>query len=347
MGSEMCIRDRFPLDFDRHAELNTADNSIFVLEGDEYPSSNTDPRPKFAHYTPQDVILTSATPDHPEIYPTAADFRKPFATLLTGLPTNGKLVVCVDNEYAQDLIQETNAEVITYGLHDNATYQAQEIHLNDPSSFALTKDGKFLTTISTPLLGAHNIQNIVGVAALCIERGWLTPQQVANAIENFHGIRRRLINLTAGCAIPVLEAFGSTDQKLSSALQAVRAHYPSKRVVLVFEPSTFGWRNRPTSHWYSSEAFGEADDIIVTWLSSFDAANDQRLGHAEITERIRKAATGNVQAMDDPETVLRWLKTECRGNEVVLLSSSRTLMGLTESVPAWVKQSFAQTTKAA
>lgn len=329
----------FPLDMDRHAFLSGTTGAPMVLEGDEYPSSNTDPRPKFAHYTPQDLILTSATPDHPEIYPTPEDFRKPFADLLASMPSDGAVVACVDNDYVRDLLKEVRCSLVSYGVKEKAEWQATNIRLGFPSQFDLLHDGEKIITLKTPLLGAHNIQNIVGVAALCLARKWMKPEQLADGVAKFHGIRRRLINLTPDSRLPVLEAFGSTDQKLRSALSAVREHFPDRKVILIFEPSTFGWRNRGTQHWYAPENFAGADKIIVTWLDGFAAQDEAHLGYEEVVKMIAQSGVPT-QAMDNPKTVMTWLGAHCTGDEVILMSSSRTLMGLTSQIPEWARSAF-------
>ena len=56
--------------------------SVFVLEGDEYPSSNWDNTSKFLHYNARSVLLTSATHDHINVFPTHADYLRPFRALL-------------------------------------------------------------------------------------------------------------------------------------------------------------------------------------------------------------------------------------------------------------------------
>src|SRR5207248_880613 len=66
--------------------------NLFVLEGDEYPSSNSDPRSKFLHYHPAHVLMTPLAHDHFNIFTTPADYLKPFLEL-AAMPS-GALVVC-------------------------------------------------------------------------------------------------------------------------------------------------------------------------------------------------------------------------------------------------------------
>jgi UDP-N-acetylmuramate: L-alanyl-gamma-D-glutamyl-meso-diaminopimelate ligase len=77
--------------FDRHA--HRGQGSTFVLEGDEYPASNWDDTSKFLRYNARNVLLTSATHDHINVFPTHADYLAPFRALLGSLPADGLLVV--------------------------------------------------------------------------------------------------------------------------------------------------------------------------------------------------------------------------------------------------------------
>ena len=51
--------------------------SFFVIEGDEYPSSNTDPRSKFLHYHPRHILVTPLAHDHVNVFPTTDDYLAP------------------------------------------------------------------------------------------------------------------------------------------------------------------------------------------------------------------------------------------------------------------------------
>ncbi len=53
----------------------------FVLDGDEHPSSNTDPRSKFLHYHPEHLLITPIAHDHVNVFPTPADYVAPFIEL--------------------------------------------------------------------------------------------------------------------------------------------------------------------------------------------------------------------------------------------------------------------------
>src|SRR5665811_1255164 len=89
-------------------------------EGDEYDTAFWDKVPKFNHYLPDDVILTSVEYDHADIYPDMASVVRAFEGLLTRIRPGGRLIACTDYETIRKLIADKaptylKTPVITYG----------------------------------------------------------------------------------------------------------------------------------------------------------------------------------------------------------------------------------------
>src|SRR5579859_1116034 len=86
----------------------------FVLEGDEYPASNTDPRSKFLLMHPSHLLLTPLAHDHFNIFPTPESYLKPFGELLALLPAEAMVVVCVDGPLSKQFLTGVTRPVVTY-----------------------------------------------------------------------------------------------------------------------------------------------------------------------------------------------------------------------------------------
>jgi len=54
----------------------------FVIEGDEYNAAYFDRGPKFLHYQPETLLLTSAEYDHADLYPTPEALWEAYAKLI-------------------------------------------------------------------------------------------------------------------------------------------------------------------------------------------------------------------------------------------------------------------------
>src|SRR5215207_9942134 len=228
--------------FDTHAHRGRG--KTFVLEGDEYPASNWDNRSKFLLYNARNVLLTSATHDHINVFPTHADYLAPFRTLLDSLPTDGLVIVCSSEPHARALAANLACAVAFYGLHDKAHWHAANIQRGVETSFDLMHGVEPIIRLSTKMLGDHNIENIVGVSAMLLEKKLLTPEELSAGMRTFQGVKRRMELLSPASKVPVYEGFGSSYEKARSAIEATKLHFPERRLIIVFEPHTFTWRNR-------------------------------------------------------------------------------------------------------
>src|SRR5882762_4979477 len=64
----------------------------FIIEGDEYDTAFFDKGPKFLHYFPESVILTSVEFDHADIYTDLEAVKTAFKRLTNLVPRRGKII---------------------------------------------------------------------------------------------------------------------------------------------------------------------------------------------------------------------------------------------------------------
>ncbi len=300
-----------------------------ILEGDEYIVSPTDHRSKFVLYHPQDVLLTSLVHDHVNVFPTFAAYEAPFRALLRLIPADG-LLVAREHPAIRAVAGETASRIVWYDTERCDGWWADDIVYGETSRFTLVApDGRRLA-MTTGLLGAHNIENLVGVSAHLLERGLVDETQLAGAVASFAGIRRRLDRLTTRSAVPVIEGFGSSYEKARSAIEALLLHYPDRPLVVVFEPHTFSWRSADAIAWYDT-VFEGAARVLIAPPPTHGAASHHQSSFEDILART--AATGvPVQGAPTAEAATEALSA-LRGDEVVLLLSSGPLLGLPDSLP--------------
>jgi UDP-N-acetylmuramate: L-alanyl-gamma-D-glutamyl-meso-diaminopimelate ligase len=321
--------------FDAHAKLGKGET--FVLEGDEYPSANWDERSKFLHYNPRNVLLTSATHDHVNVYPTHEDYLKPFRQLVSILPADGMMVVN-DEPFARRVAEGFGGKRVEYGLHERNEWHAADIAYGLPTTFDLMHNGKKVATLSTKLLGAHNIENIVGISAMLLEKHLLEPEELAAGVAGFEGVKRRMELLSPNSKVPVLEGFGSSYEKARSAIAGMRLHFPTRHLVVVFEPHTFTWRNRAALEQYDT-AFDGADRVYIYEPARQGAGTHAQLTQEEIVERVRGAGV-TVEPIRTVDEGLRRILDEAGENDAILLLTSGDLGGLIKSIPAEVEKRF-------
>jgi UDP-N-acetylmuramate: L-alanyl-gamma-D-glutamyl-meso-diaminopimelate ligase len=319
--------------FERHA--HRGHGPAFVLEGDEYPASNWDNRSKFLRYNARNVLLTSATHDHINVFPTHADYLAPFRTLLASLPADGLLVVNGSEPHARALAANVNCPTATYSLDDQAHWHAANIDRRAETSFDLMQGNRKIIRLSTRQLGNHNIENIVGISAMLLEKNLLSPKELEAGIATFQGVKRRMELLSPASTVPVYEGFGSSYEKARSAIAAAGLHFPDRRLIVVFEPHAFTWRNRAAIAAYD-DVFAGASKVFIFEPASQGAATHAQLSQDEIVARVR-AANCDAEAINEPDRALNRLNDVLRADDVVLLLTSGELGGLIRKIPRLVE----------
>jgi len=323
-----------PLDLDRTGHWGG--DPEMILEGDEYVVSAEDLRSKFLLYQANDLLISSLTHDHFNMFPTFESYQAPFRELVSGFRGEG-IIVCARG-YPELAEIAAGRAVVWYGLDEGPGWSARDIVMGERSRFTLSGPDGFRLPLETELLGLHNIENLVGACALLLSKGLVEPQALACAVPGFRGVARRLEKKTRRSRAPVYEGFGSSLEKAESAIAAMALHFPNRRRIVVFEPHAFSWRNTEALAWYD-RVFREASLAVILPPPLHGADRHSQLSQDDILSRVRAAGVPAVGAADAAET-LALLDREMRGEEAVLLLSSGPLAGLPASLPAWAEARF-------
>src|SRR5262249_925261 len=136
-----------------------------------------------------------------------------------------------------------------------------------------------------------------------LEKALLSPAELNAGIGTFQGVKRRMEPLAPASCVPVYEGFGSSYEKARSAIEAAKLHFPDRRLVIVFEPHTFTWRNRAAIADYD-DVFAGAAKVFIFEPASQGAATHAQLTQDEIVARV-KAAGFDAEAITDPDAALQ------------------------------------------
>ncbi len=88
----------------------------FVVEGDEYDTAFFDKTPKFLHYHPHSLVITSVEFDHADIYRDLEHVKEMFRRLVASMPKDGVIVAALDHAGVRDVVANAPCRVIGYGL---------------------------------------------------------------------------------------------------------------------------------------------------------------------------------------------------------------------------------------
>ncbi len=310
----------------------------FVIEGDEYDTAYFDKGPKFLHYRPKVVLLTSIEFDHADIYRDLAHVRESFRRLAAILPPDGLLVACADYRDVVEVAAGARCPVVFYSTKDGATGQAGgREHWSvrgtgeaDGMTAFRMENGEQALDFRFPLPGIHNAANAAGVAIVLMRLGF-PHDLVASAFERFAGVRRRQEVVGEFRGILVIDDFAHHPTAVRETVRAVRARYPGRRIVAVFEPRSNTSRRKVFQREFT-EALAEADAVIVAGVFGADRIPDgERLSPEDVVAGLR-AMGRPAEFIRDVDDIVARIEGGCKPGDLVLLMSNGGFGGIQDKL---------------
>lgn len=235
--------------FDQSVQLTDA--PVIVLEGDEYPASVIEKRPKIFFYHPHISVLSGIAWDHINVFPTYDIYFNQFEQYLQGMNTGTRVFYNNEDSEVQRVIGISGSKL-------NATpYQTPPYHYEAGFPVMDTADGP----VNVSVFGRHNLLNMQAAIDVCMELG-ISESNCYKAIASFTGAARRLEKVMEKPGLLVYRDFAHAPSKLRATLTAVREAYATHHLVACFELHTFSSLNEQFLSEYA-HSIDAADDAVV------------------------------------------------------------------------------------
>lgn len=305
----------------------------FVIEGDEYDTAFFDKVPKFIHYKPRSVILTSVEFDHADIYRDLEHVKQAFQMLLRLIPEGGTLVTAAEDENIGDLLKReklTGRKVITFGL-TRGDYTARAVRATESGSeFEIHRAGKTPQAVRTQLIGEYNVKNALAAFALMESLGF-DVAKVAKAIESFRGVKRRQEIIGRPNDITIIEDFAHHPTAVKQTIETVQARYPRARVFSVFELRSATSRRSVFQDEYA-DALGVGHVVLLPPPFNLGAIQeDQRFSSDRLMSAL-KARGVDAMLCESVDGIVGEIKKKANPGDVVLIMSNGGFGGIYEKL---------------
>ena len=320
-----------PVDFGRSYRLGRG--SAFVIEGDEYDSAFFDKRPKFVHYLPDVAVVGNLEHDHADIYPDLESVKTAFRRLLALIPRRGLLVAGIESPAVRELVPGAYCRVETFGIGVEADWRAEAVTPGPRGvRFRLVRRGGDEGEFETALPGLHNVRNALAALAAAAAAG-LAPGAARGALAAFRGVRRRLELRGEAAGVAVYDDFAHHPTAVRETIDALRAAFPARRIVAVFEPRSYTARSRVFQDDFA-RALAAADEVVVAAVHAPGKLPEgQRLSETALVEGIRGRGVP-ARFMPTVEAILDGLTPDLREGDAVLVLSNGGFGGIHEKLLA-------------
>ncbi len=300
--------------------------NYFVIEGDEYDTAFFDKVPKFIHYRPKHVILTSCEFDHADIYKDFAAVKSAFQLLMNLIPQDGTLLYWAEDPAVRELAALSNAKAkIGFGMKA-ADLTAEITDSGEWTQFNVRYLGKNLGPFKMILSGQYNVLNALAVIGIAIQLGW-DLSVVKAALLSFQGVKRRQEVLGEPGGITVIEDFAHHPTAVRETLKGLRAKYQKRKIWAVFEPRSATSRRKVFQQDYA-QAFNDADEVCLN--EPFDQSKIQEQDRFSSGDLVRDLAKNQKSAalFSAADLIVQHLQTKAQRGDVIVLMSNGGFDGI-------------------
>src|SRR5438876_1474444 len=235
----------------------------FILEGDEYDTAFFDKGPKFLHYFPDSVILTSVEFDHADIYKDLDAVETAFKRLVNLVPRRGRIIAFDSGESLARSLERAFCPVDRYGASASATWRVTDLRLEPTrTTWSVLRNGEAWTNFEFALAGEYNVWNATAAAALAAGYG-ISKQEIAAALKTFKSVKRRLEVKAQVNGVTIIDDFAHHPTAIAETLKALRTRYPKSRLWAICEPRSNTLRRKVFEN-ELAESLAIADEVIIT-----------------------------------------------------------------------------------
>jgi len=180
--------------------------------------------------------------------------------------------------------------------------------------------------------------NATAAIALAAELG-VADKSIRCALENFAGIGRRvqrhgeLVLKNNQGTVDLYDDYGHHPTEVNATLQAMRAGWPTRRLVVVFQPHRYT-RTRDLFEDFA-EALSQPDVLLLTEVYS---AGEEKINGADgrsLARAIRNRGQVDPIFVADIDNVPSQLETVLQDDDVLLTLGAGSVGGLATSLPQY------------
>jgi len=312
----------------------------FILEGDEYDTAFFDKGPKFLHYFPDAVILTSVEFDHADIYKDLEAVETAFKRLVNLIPRRGRIVAfdgaagdAVESPSLERCVSKAFCPVERYGAGAHSGWRVTNLKLEPGrTSWSVLHDGRAWADFEFTLAGEYNVWNATAAAALASACG-IAKDEIAAALKTFKSVKRRLEVKAEIGGITIIDDFAHHPTAIAGTLKALRARYPGRRLWAILEPRSNTLRRRVLQS-DLARSLALADEVVVASVFRSEAVpENERLELPALAAEMERSGR-RVRLVADADAIVQTLAREMRSGDVVAILSNGGFGGIYEKLPA-------------
>lgn len=222
-----------------------------VIEADEFDRS-------FHYLHPYISIITSADPDHLDIYGNEKAYKESFEHYSSLIEEGGVLIIKEGVELNLQL--QEGVRKLTYSV-DKGDYHAENITIeNGEIHFDFVGPETRINRINLGVPIYVNIENSIAAIAVALLCG-VQAEEIKQAVSSFKGIERRFDFVLRDDKHTLINDYAHHPEEVKRSIESVRQLYSNKKITVIFQPHLY----TRTQEFYKefADSLSLADTIVL------------------------------------------------------------------------------------
>jgi UDP-N-acetylmuramate: L-alanyl-gamma-D-glutamyl-meso-diaminopimelate ligase len=313
----------------------------FILEGDEYETAFWDRGPKFFHYHPDDLIITSLEYDHADIYRDFETYELAFRRLVNLVPRRGRVVIWGDTEQSGPALRRAAEKafcpVETYGFAAGNDWVATDLAVDGGGMrFRVTHQGKPFGDFALAASGRHNVLNALAAMAVAHGRG-ISAADLAKALATFQSVKRRMDVKGEVRGVLVVDDFAHHPTAVRATIEAAQARWPGRQLWAILEPRSNSMRRKVFEETLPV-ALALADRVVLAGVFRAQQLGDENRMEPEAVAASVRALGKSARVFASADAIAEQVSAEAEAGDVLLVMSNGSFDGLCEKLLAKLAQ---------
>jgi UDP-N-acetylmuramate: L-alanyl-gamma-D-glutamyl-meso-diaminopimelate ligase len=295
--------------------VSITDAPVIICEGDEYPASVLEKRPKFHFLFPHIAVLTGIAWDHINVFPSFDFYLEQFSIFIGMIEPGGLLIYNENDPVLKDLVTGQDTARIRKTGYGIPTHRVED------GTTRVFLENKWKTLM---VFGNHNLMNIHAAWLVCRELG-ISAEIFLEQIALFTGASKRLELLAGNQQTRIYRDFAHAPSKVKATMEAMKEQFPDRKLIAVLELHTYSSLNAGFMKEYAG-VMDPADEAVVFY--SAHALELKRMPQLDPSHVKAGFATPGLEVISSAQELSRWLRSQSYENANLLLMSSGNYDGL-------------------
>lgn len=261
---------------------------------------------------PNIAIVTNVGETHMELLGNIDNIAKAKSELVQAIPAEGLVILNSDDENVKKMAEKTLAEVIYFGIDNEADVKATDIeYYQTETKFNYTyQNQKYCCRV--PLVGKHNLYNSLAAIALG-HRMKLESQELQKGLDQLSLSAMRLAVMKLKDYTFINDAYNASPMSMNAAIESLSKIAPNRKVAVLGDMLELGDISKDAHLKIGDILAKNKVELVIT------------LGEAAKNIAVQAKNNGiiNVYEAVDHEDIKNILRKNLKAGDTVLIKGSR------------------------